>query len=269
VGAIRQRLPDGQWKEIHGFIFIGATAFSKNDMGDSSPWKVRPLADEYSTWGYQESAECRNPALDRVPVQCQVFVSFYQCEKSFDIEDSPLNALDLMVSDCALAGERSPSPVSLGLFNDVSHALQAIGRESPELRPTAESLERQYAIAGAFLHSRRVRASSSPVSSGFSAIQPIEETSSIEAVIESGDVDRLRVLIHPGGDVNRPVTGFGIVNGTVLHLAVKKGNLGLVRWLLKNGADPTKRDSAGLLPLDYAADIENEQLRAMMARVLR
>ncbi|CAJ1385812.1 unnamed protein product [Effrenium voratum] len=63
-------------------------------------------------------------------------------------------------------------------------------------------------------------------------------------------------------DVNcRRTRLFGISRTHPLHEAAKQNNAEVAYWLLHFGADPARRDSAGLTPVDYAKAASHHQVR--------
>ncbi len=93
----------------------------------------------------------------------------------------------------------------------------------------------------------------------FSCSSPPKDINSqlIEAAKE-GNLDRIKLLIAKGADINTTDSR----GGTPLHWAVYYGNKEIVNFLLMQGANPEKKDINGLTPLDVARlnqkkDIEN------------
>ena len=63
-----------------------------------------------------------------------------------------------------------------------------------------------------------------------------------------GDIDRVRLAIAKGADVNYQDEK----GGTALHWAVFYGHKEIVRLLLMQGADPLIKDKNGITPVDVA-----------------
>ncbi len=269
VAAIRQREQDGKWTEVHGFISVGQLAFSKNDMGEGSPWLLRSIADEFSIWGFGGEPECLSPDLGQIPLSCKRIVSFYHCDRRFDTDSSPLAELEQVVSDCATGRNLNTSPIDLTKLEEVTEVLLKIGRASPELLPTAQSLQSQYALGGAALHMRRVQARSS--ASPDLTISPPEllEGDPFRSMVEAGDIERLQDFKERGGNLNRKILSERKNSLTALHIAVKRGDLRLVRWLRKNGADLSAKDSLGNTPIDYLGQVNDVELRRGLVLLLR
>ncbi len=269
VAAIRQRDHDGKWTEVHGFISVGQLAFSKNDMGEGSPWLLRSVTDEFSIWGFGGEPECLSPDLGQIPLSCKRIVSFYHCDRRFDTDSSPVAELEQVVSDCATGRNLSSSPIDLSKLEEVTEVLSKIGRASPELLPTVQSLQNQYALSGAALHMRRVRARSS--ASPDLTIGPPEliDGDPFRSMVEAGDIERLQEFKERGGNLNRKILNASKNSLTALHIAVKRGDLRLVKWLRKNGADLSVKDSLGSTPIDYLGQVSDVEVRRGLALLLR
>ncbi len=63
-----------------------------------------------------------------------------------------------------------------------------------------------------------------------------------------GDIDRVRLAIAKGADVNYQDEK----GGTALHWAVFYGHTDIVKLLLMQGADPLIKDKNGITPVDVA-----------------
>ena len=55
-------------------------------------------------------------------------------------------------------------------------------------------------------------------------------------------------------------------NGTALASVAVKGNTGLAKLLLENGANPNLADPNGVTPLVYAVQFENKELTALLIK---
>lgn len=67
---------------------------------------------------------------------------------------------------------------------------------------------------------------------------------------EQGDLVMMGQLLWEGADLN----GASLhLKETALIIAVRKGHLPAVKWLLDHGADPNKADNDGMVPLHFAA----------------
>jgi ankyrin repeat protein len=85
-----------------------------------------------------------------------------------------------------------------------------------------------------------------------------------------GDIDGLRALAGDGVDVARarrlginPASGFG---ETPMHTASALGNVGVVEFLLSQGADPNASGAQGAGPLHYAARHGSRELVELLMR---
>jgi len=249
VAAIRELQPDGRsWREIHGFIYIGQTAFSKNDMGKSSSWGLRPIEVEYSQYGYQGQPECLGPPLHRLPPGCRIFVSFYLCDRSFEVSDElgdldpelkALARLHERVVSCVREGSGSPLTIRLTEWPGVSNFLNELGKKSPDLSPFAQSVGRQFVLVGAQFHEEEqaCRASPKPPAEHSLVVQSRrgghhaddEGSQSLESVIDLDDTEALDAYLKAHPEVNP---------AQALDGAVKKLKLRLTRWLLGHHTKP-------------------------------
>jgi Ankyrin repeats (many copies) len=74
--------------------------------------------------------------------------------------------------------------------------------------------------------------------------------------VRDGDVAAVRNALAAGADSNLTNNN----GSTMLSIAVQQNSLGVVTELLRAGADPTRRDSAGLSALDYAERNGNREI---------
>jgi uncharacterized protein len=70
----------------------------------------------------------------------------------------------------------------------------------------------------------------------------------LHTVCSWGELEPIEALLAGGADIN----AIGEQGGTVLLRAVIGGNPSVIRFLLKNGADPTVKNDWGDTPLQYA-----------------
>ncbi|MDQ7055528.1 MAG: ankyrin repeat domain-containing protein [Persephonella sp.] len=76
-----------------------------------------------------------------------------------------------------------------------------------------------------------------------------------------GDIDRVRLAIAKGADVNYQDEK----GGTALHWAVFYGHKDIVKLLLMQGADPLIKDRNGITPVDVAKiNRKREVLKILM-----
>ncbi len=68
--------------------------------------------------------------------------------------------------------------------------------------------------------------------------------------VTNGDTKMTELLLAAGAAADDSNTHTSL---SVLHMAVKSGNVDIVRMLLAHGARVDRRDNAGQTPLDYAA----------------
>jgi ankyrin repeat protein len=68
--------------------------------------------------------------------------------------------------------------------------------------------------------------------------------------VSTTNIDLLKSLIQAGVQINEPVEKEA--GWTLLHFAASSGPERVVRFLMVNGADPTRRDHGGLRPIDLA-----------------
>ncbi|GLT45003.1 hypothetical protein SLA2020_188710 [Shorea laevis] len=76
---------------------------------------------------------------------------------------------------------------------------------------------------------------------------------------EQNNLDLLKEIVHCGGNVTRP----GSNGSTALHVAVCEANIGIVKFLLKNGADIDKPDVDGWTPRDLADQQGHEDIKML------
>lgn len=268
IAAIRERTDGRTWKEVHGFIFVGPLSFSKNDMGKSSPWRMRTLAEEHEAYGYMPQPECESPDLSNIPASCYRFVSYYHCNGQVKLEHSPLGSLDEFVSDCTSAREGMKSPVDLLHLDEISDLLEQVRVTSPALSPTVESLGRQFQLTGAELHVQRYRGRSmtSPETLAIAEL-PEFSMNPFEKIIENGDLGALKEFLESGGDINRIVSPEKGDGRTALHLAVLNKDFSLLRWLLRHGADRSRTDSEGRRAEDGLVHFVSDSARSAFQRV--
>ncbi len=82
--------------------------------------------------------------------------------------------------------------------------------------------------------------------------------------IDQGDLDFLGALLKKGLRVNEALD---FQDGdTLLHEATSWGKLDIVKFLLKNGADPTVRDRYGERPIDAAIRAKEEDLCKLLSK---
>jgi len=79
----------------------------------------------------------------------------------------------------------------------------------------------------------------------------------IEAAL-SKQFDTAKELLLTGIDIN---AGYGESQWTALHFAVEDMTAEAAKWLLDNGADPNRVDTAGWTPLHLAIDAEADWAR--------
>jgi len=81
-----------------------------------------------------------------------------------------------------------------------------------------------------------------------------------------GDIDRVRLAIAKGADVNYQDEK----GGTALHWAVFYGHKEIVKLLLMQGADPLIKDKNGITPVDVAKiNHKTEMLKILRKHVKR
>ena len=76
---------------------------------------------------------------------------------------------------------------------------------------------------------------------------------------KSGDLRKAKQLIDQGANVN-----FGGREESTLHCAVIKNQKAIVELLLKNGANPSPKDSIDSTPLDYAIKNDNFEMADLL-----
>lgn len=273
VAAIRKKQQGGQWSEVHGFIYIGQTAFSKNDMGSASPWLLRPIETEYTNYGYSHDKACLNPSLTALPADCTTFVSFYRCDREFKLdnelgrEDPELAALNMTVAACARHGSGSPESVSLTGLKKVNALLNAVRSTSPVLTPWANSLAQQFELSGAYFHQKKQSQElslSAPAGGGSdsSSFRP----PTLKVVINSNDNDQLENYLNLHPDTTPAIA---------LDEAVKAQNITAIRWLMKTKnakpqveGTPVPNDKIDLY-LNHLGVAEGEQRRAVKLIIIK
>lgn len=82
----------------------------------------------------------------------------------------------------------------------------------------------------------------------------------LHSAAASKNVKIAKMLIEAGADVNaKQQEGF-----TPLHSAAHNGDLEMAELLLKNGSKKYQTTEKGMMPFDYAAEINHEQLMALL-----
>ncbi|RMD46707.1 MAG: ankyrin repeat domain-containing protein [Aquificota bacterium] len=89
------------------------------------------------------------------------------------------------------------------------------------------------------------------------------EGSPLHVAVKEGDLDLVKHFIDKGADVNIK----GVFGETPLHIAVDRGYDNIVKLLLENGANPNVQSNEGNTPLHLAvisssADIAFELIKA-------
>jgi ankyrin repeat protein len=83
----------------------------------------------------------------------------------------------------------------------------------------------------------------------------------LQLAVREGNMDILRLLVEHGADITTvDIDGF-----TPLHWAVREENVDLARLLVGHGADTTAEDIDGLTPLQLAAEKESLDLVRLLA----
>lgn len=93
-------------------------------------------------------------------------------------------------------------------------------------------------------------------------------------VVMIGNSSVVRKFALCGGDPNMGVLfdkqhGKRLQSGTLFHLAIEGGHLGVVRALLDNGADWRRPDTLGRLPIDYAQQLGHTEIVELLEQVSR
>ncbi|KAF3921062.1 Ankyrin-3 [Arthrobotrys entomopaga] len=87
--------------------------------------------------------------------------------------------------------------------------------------------------------------------------------SPLRFAVDGGKLGAVKLLLEKGVDVNSPVDWHG---GTALHWATRMGYTPIVQLLIEYGADPTLRCYDGRTALDYAKQVGNNAIIAILSR---
>jgi ankyrin repeat protein len=83
--SIRKKIDSDDYKEIHGFTFVGRFAFSKNGLSSKNVAKLQSFRNVLAAYGVETKKQCINP--DIVPPQdCSIFLNYFSCEPTSDTE---------------------------------------------------------------------------------------------------------------------------------------------------------------------------------------
>ncbi|WP_457625261.1 ankyrin repeat domain-containing protein [Persephonella sp.] len=102
----------------------------------------------------------------------------------------------------------------------------------------------------------------------FSGCQRIDTSDPNKMLIvaaQLGDIDRVRLAIAKGADVNYQDEK----GGTALHWAVFYGHKEIVKLLLMQGADPYLKDKNGISPVDVARINQKKEILKMLKNFKR
>jgi len=86
------------------------------------------------------------------------------------------------------------------------------------------------------------------------------KTTALTQCALDGNLKSVKLLIKLGADINKK-DGLG---WTALHYAANESHLDIVRFLLRNCANPRAMNRKGQMPIEIA---EGEEVRALLARV--
>ena len=77
----------------------------------------------------------------------------------------------------------------------------------------------------------------------------------LNVAVGRGHLEMVKYLVEKGADVSAKA-GLGGDRGTVLHFAAKEGCLEMVKYLVEHGADVNAKDDDGRTPADVAREQE-------------